>query len=1110
MKRMLINATQQEEMRVALVDGQHLYDLDIENVATKQKKANIYKGKITRIEPSLEACFVDYGSERHGFLPFKEISKEYFKNPQDHQMAVKDQLEEGLELIIQVEREERGNKGAALTTYISLAGRYLVLMPNNPRAGGVSRRISGKSRAEIRDAMADLVVPEEMGLIVRTAGMGRTSEELQWDLDYLIMLWEAIQDAGKQHSAPLLIFQESNIIIRALRDYYRSDIGEILIDDEEVFKEAEVFINTIMPQIGDKIKLYDDQIPLFTRFQVESQIQTAYERNVRLPSGGALVFDHTEALVSIDINSGRSTKGADIEDTALNTNLEAAEEIARQLKLRDLGGLVVIDFIDMLDSKNQRKVESALHDALASDRARIQVGQISRFGLLEMSRQRLRPSLDETSHIVCPRCEGQGTIRDTKSLALGILRLIEEECLKERTSELVIQVPVNVAVYLLNEKRADVEDIETRLKVRVIVIPDTELETPHFKMTRYRINDEETGADSEAHIIKEELTIDDIRNQAVIANKKMIEKPAVSGISPMAPPPKVEEVAPIAEKTFIQKTEAALSSIFNYVKALFNKTTESDNQGGKKKKEEKNPRNEQRNNRNRDQQRNNRGRNNQQRQRNQRHNHPSRNTIETVEREVDVNAEFNQTAQQNEPKESNRRNNQNQQQNQQQERNNQNQRRNQQSRAQQETQSGQEKQRERNDRKNTRNEADHEKNQPSTQTQQVADKNTQTRDNDRSNDRGNENVQRNNEKERNERQNERQNQRQKRREESIDEARKEQPEERKENQSEERSEERAPRQRNRRDRDQRSDAKKATRNNRTKEEEVIEVKVGEEIRQRVVRTGRPRVAKEELAQPKQVEAVEENTQVTEKVEPKTKAVVSEKVDEGQKPENQSSKVENKADDQVIGKQTPEKEVAASKKADQATEATDIPQKSLTDKAPTEKIDREVESSEGAPKAQEKHEKRDQKQNESENRSTTQESSAEEKKTPVKEIPSESQVSPEASDVKITETEPTSKGEKEATTATVEAAHHEIKAPKVEQPTTQSPAEVKENAEIEASKKVEVEKKPAAALTAPQKETDQEATKEIHSEKVAEVQIQTGENEIEKIADSEVNRASLRD
>ncbi len=630
---MLINATQQEEMRVALVDGQHLYDLDIENVATKQKKANIYKGKITRIEPSLEACFVDYGSERHGFLPFKEIAREYYKDPNNQSLAIKDQLEEGTELIVQVEREERGNKGAALTTYISLAGRYLVLMPNNPKAGGVSRRISGKQRAEIRDAMAALVIPEEMGIIVRTAGMGRTAEELQWDLDYLIMLWEAILDAGKK-SAPLLIFQESNIIIRALRDYYRSDIGEILIDDEEVFKEAEVFINNIMPQIGDKIKLYTDQVPLFTRFQVESQIQTAYERNVRLPSGGALVFDHTEALVSIDINSGRSTKGADIEDTALNTNLEAAEEIARQLKLRDLGGLVVIDFIDMLETKNQRKVENALLDALASDRARIQVGQISRFGLLEMSRQRLRPSLDETSHIVCPRCEGQGTIRDTKSLALGILRLIEEESLKEKTAELVVQVPVNVAVYLLNEKRADVEDVEKRLNVRVIIIPDTHLATPHFKMTRYRVNDETVGQESETHLVKEEVSLEDMRSEAVIQSKKMLEKPAVSGISPIAPPPKTERES---KADIFAKSQSLLSTILNYIKSLFVKdeseeTPKADRKESKKSQESKN----QRNNRG-----NNRGRNSN-RQRNQRHNHPSRNTIETVERDIDLGAEFTQ------------------------------------------------------------------------------------------------------------------------------------------------------------------------------------------------------------------------------------------------------------------------------------------------------------------------------------------------------------------------------------------------------------------------------------------------------------------------------------
>ncbi len=682
MKRMLINATQQEEMRVALVDGQHLYDLDIENVATKQKKANIYKGKITRIEPSLEACFVDYGSERHGFLPFKEIAREYYKNPSDHSLPVKDQLEEGTELIVQVEREERGNKGAALTTYVSLAGRYLVLMPNNPKAGGVSRRISGKQRAEIRDAMAALVIPEEMGIIVRTAGMGRTAEELQWDLDYLIMLWEAILDAGKK-PAPLLIFQESNIIIRALRDYYRSDIGEILIDDEEVFKEAEVFINNIMPQIGDKIKLYEDQVPLFTRFQVESQIQTAYERNVRLPSGGALVFDHTEALVSIDINSGRSTKGADIEDTALNTNLEAAEEIARQLKLRDLGGLVVIDFIDMLESKNQRKVENALHDALASDRARIQVGQISRFGLLEMSRQRLRPSLDETSHIVCPRCEGQGTIRDTKSLALGILRLIEEESLKEKTSELVIQVPVNVAVYLLNEKRADVEDIEDRLNVRVIIIPDAHLDTPHFKITRYRVNDEVVGEDSETHLIKEEVTLEDMRSEAVIQSKQLMEKPAVSGISPIAPPPKIAEEETKAD--IIAKSQSLLTTILSYIKGFFTKEDEPETaskEGSRKPRESKNQRNNKNSHRNRA--------SNSNRQRNQRHNHPSRNTIETIEREVDLGAEFNQniaaeesvrennTRPQNNGQQNNRRNGQQDRQNERNDRNNDRNRRNEQ------------------------------------------------------------------------------------------------------------------------------------------------------------------------------------------------------------------------------------------------------------------------------------------------------------------------------------------------------------------------------------------------------------------------------------------------
>ncbi len=839
MKRMLINATQQEEMRVALVDGQHLYDLDIENVATKQKKANIYKGKITRIEPSLEACFVDYGSERHGFLPFKEISREYFKNASDQSIAIKDQLEEGLELIIQVEREERGNKGAALTTFISLAGRYLVLMPNNPRAGGVSRRISGKNRAEIRDAMAALVVPDEMGLIVRTAGMGRTAEELQWDLDYLIMLWDAILDAGKR-AAPLLIFQESNIIIRALRDYYRSDIGEILIDDETVFKEAEVFINNIMPQIGDKIKLYEDQIPLFTRFQVESQIQTAYERNVRLPSGGALVFDHTEALVSIDINSGRSTKGADIEDTALNTNIEAAEEIARQLKLRDLGGLIVIDFIDMLDSKNQRKVESALHDALASDRARIQVGQISRFGLLEMSRQRLRPSLDETSHIVCPRCEGQGTIRDTKSLALGILRIIEEECLKERTSELVIQVPVNVAVYLLNEKRSDVEDIEARLKVRVIVIPDSNFETPHFKITRYRINDEETGSDSENHIVKEELTIDDIRNQAVIQNKKLMEKPVVSGISPIAPPPKTVEKA---EEKAPEATPGLFASLISFVKNLF------DNNNADKETKQKENRHS-----SKDQRRHNRSKNNQnqrprnqnQRQRNQRHNHPSRNTIETVEREIDTNAAFNQeTGAQAEQQGNQRHNRRNNQQNRD-ERNNQNQRRNNrqnqnsnqnqehQPKEQQESQvresKGRETTQEREPRDNTRNNDRHERRPRDTQNDQQDQREQQDpREKTRNTRKPQDNAPT-----------------------PVDEntPQVEAPE----------TEERAPRQRNRRNNNRKVETPVVT---NEKGEEIIEVKVGEEVRERAVRKGRPRIPKVEMTETKkEVESTPESKETS--------------------------------------------------------------------------------------------------------------------------------------------------------------------------------------------------------------------------------------------------------
>ena len=486
MKRMLINATQPEELRVALVDGQRLFDLDIESGAREQKKANIYKGKITRVEPSLEAAFVDFGADRHGFLPLKEISREYFKKSPEGRVNIKDVLSEGQEVIVQVEKEERGNKGAALTTFISLAGRYLVLMPNNPRAGGISRRIEGEERNELREALNGLNVPADMGLIVRTAGLGRSSEEMQWDLDYLLQLWSAVKEASQDRPAPFLIYQESNVIIRAIRDYLRQDIGEVLIDSVEAQDEALSFIQQVMPQYASKIKLYEDSVPLFNRFQIESQIETAFQREVKLPSGGSIVIDPTEALVSIDINSARATKGGDIEETALQTNLEAAEEIARQLRLRDIGGLIVIDFIDMTPAKNQRAVEEKVREALEADRARIQVGRISRFGLLEMSRQRLRPSLGETSGIVCPRCNGQGIIRDVESLSLAILRLIEEEALKDRTAEVRARVPFQVAAFLLNEKRNAITKIELRSRARIFILPDDHLETPHFEVQRLR------------------------------------------------------------------------------------------------------------------------------------------------------------------------------------------------------------------------------------------------------------------------------------------------------------------------------------------------------------------------------------------------------------------------------------------------------------------------------------------------------------------------------------------------------------------------------------------------------------------------------------------------
>ncbi|TCO83115.1 RNAse E [Plasticicumulans lactativorans] len=496
MKRMLINATQQEELRVALVDGQKLYDLDIETPSRETKKSNVYKGRITRVEPSLEAAFVDYGAERHGFLPFKEIARSYFQPAalaEGSRPSIKEAIREGQEIVVQVEKEERGNKGAALTTFVSLAGRYLVLMPNNPRAGGVSRRIEGEDRQEIREAMAALDVPEGMGLIVRTAGVGRSTEELQWDLDYLLNLWRAIEEAAQSRKAPLLVYQESNIIIRALRDLLRGDIGEILVDAPAVADQAREFMQNVMPGSLGKLKVYQDSTPLFTRYQIESQIETAYQREVSLPSGGAIVIDYTEALVSIDINSARATKGADIEETALNTNLEAADEIARQLRLRDLGGLIVLDFIDMTVPRNQREVENRLKEALKMDRARVQVGRISRFGLLEMSRQRLRPSLDESTHVVCPRCNGQGTIRGVESLALSVLRLIEEEAMKDRTARVVAQLPVKVATFLLNEKRAALAAVEERLKVRLVLLPNENLETPHFEIERVRVDELASG-----------------------------------------------------------------------------------------------------------------------------------------------------------------------------------------------------------------------------------------------------------------------------------------------------------------------------------------------------------------------------------------------------------------------------------------------------------------------------------------------------------------------------------------------------------------------------------------------------------------------------------------
>lgn len=581
MKRMLINATQQEELRVALVDGQRLYDLDIESPGHEQKKANIYKGKITRIEPSLEAAFVDYGAERHGFLPLKEIAREYFPaNYNSHgRPNIKDVLREGQEVIVQIDKEERGNKGAALTTFISLAGSYLVLMPNNPRAGGISRRIEGDDRTELKEALASLELPDGMGLIVRTAGVGKSAEALQWDLSFRLKHWEAIKKAAESRPAPFLIHQESNVIVRAFRDYLRQDIGEILIDNPKVLELARQHIAALgRPDFTSKIKLYTGEIPLFSHYQIESQIESAFQREVRLPSGGSIVIDTTEALTAIDINSARATRGGDIEETAFNTNLEAADEIARQLRLRDLGGLIVIDFIDMTPVRHQRAVENRLREAVRQDRARIQISHISRFGLLEMSRQRLSPSLGESSHHVCPRCSGTGTVRDNESLSLSILRLIEEEALKENTKEVHAIVPVPIASYLLNEKRAAVSAIEARQGgVRCIIVPNDEMQTPHYHVLRVR-KGEETSTLSYLlpKLHEEEMALPSDEEPA---ERKLPEQPALATfIMPEAPPeatlekpaakPAVQKAAPAAPKAQPEQP-GLLSRIFGALKKMF-------------------------------------------------------------------------------------------------------------------------------------------------------------------------------------------------------------------------------------------------------------------------------------------------------------------------------------------------------------------------------------------------------------------------------------------------------------------------------------------------------------------------------------------------------------
>ncbi|ENW8166947.1 Rne/Rng family ribonuclease [Neisseria gonorrhoeae] len=559
MKRMLFNATQAEELRVAIVDGQNLLDLDIETLGKEQRKGNIYKGIITRIEPSLEACFVDYGTDRHGFLPFKEVSRSYFLGYEGGRARIQDVLKEGMEVIVQVEKDERGNKGAALTTFISLAGRYLVLMPNNPRGGGVSRRIEGEERQELKAAMAQLDIPNGMSIIARTAGIGRSAEELEWDLNYLKQLWQAIEEAGKAHHDPYLLFMESSLLIRAIRDYFRPDIGEILVDNQEVYDQVAEFMSYVMPGNAGRLKLYEDHTPLFSRFQIEHQIESAFSRSVSLPSGGAIVIDHTEALVSIDVNSARATRGADIEDTAFKTNMEAAEEVARQMRLRDLGGLVVIDFIDMENPKHQRDVENVLRDALKKDRARVQMGKLSRFGLLELSRQRLKPALGESSHAACPRCAGTGVIRGIESTALHVLRMVQEEAMKDNTGEVRAQVPVDVATFLLNEKRAELFAMEERLDVNVVLIPNIHLENPHYEINRIRTDDVEEDGEPSYKRVAEPEEDESAKPFGGEKAKAARPEPAVKGVRHTSPAP---TAAPEKKTSWWDSFKAWLKRIF--------------------------------------------------------------------------------------------------------------------------------------------------------------------------------------------------------------------------------------------------------------------------------------------------------------------------------------------------------------------------------------------------------------------------------------------------------------------------------------------------------------------------------------------------------------------